>query len=251
MILIDIDSTSVEDSSVVAAVEDSVQRENDVTGLGGFVHSSEEVGGDYRKTRLENSCLAAVENVFTKDGKDGETAKLIARRNWSNKTLSNYGSGWCRWVSFAEKFKIEVLEPSELDLVKLVLELESEGLSKSVILNTKNAVSAICGFGKRERLGSGELVKMVTNGVRRVNMDKPKYDEIWCADRMIKFLSEFKPLNLSDWNMLIVGVLKLVLLFRTSDIRALRKERIFFGNEKISFYLYEPKGLKKGQWSND
>ena len=120
--------------------------------------------------------------------------------------------------------KVEVNTGDEIDLIFKVTVINDWYIYSSDLDPDVGPIPTEVRF---EENGSFEVI-----GALIPTKPKKKHDEVWGADKMLKFISNLKPLELIDWNMLVVGVLKLLLLFRTSDIRALRWKRVYMSGIK-------------------
>ena len=68
---------------------------------------------------------------------------------------------------------------------------------------------------------------------------------------MFSYLAKLRPSTLSQWNSKVVGLLKLLLLFRDDDLYGLRRENLQLKDDSVSYRLFQPKTLRHGDLTDE
>ena len=166
-------------------------------------------------------------------------------------TRQTYASHWNKWVCFAEKEGYNPLFPTDASLTRLLFFLENKGDSTNVLKGVRAAIGSLGSLGLKMNISSGPLTTMFMEGRVKSRPQKPRYTKIWSPVEMLTWLDELQPADHFQWNVKVVGLLKLLLLFRDDDLHGLRRQNIKLERNRVSYRLFQPKTLRHGDLTDE
>ncbi|XP_068726484.1 uncharacterized protein [Montipora capricornis] len=136
----------------------------------------------------------------------------IIMASWRSGTQKQYKVYLEKWILFCREREVNYCSPPISDALEFLMGLYAQGLGYSTLNTARSALSSILRISDCQNFGSHSLVVRFMKGVFETRKQKPKYDDIWDASKVLNYHSTLHPVKELSLKDLTLKVLMLLLL---------------------------------------
>ena len=181
--------------------------------------------------------LSAVRDSFRQLGLSGDVTEIIMA-SWRSGTQKQYKTYIQKWLTFSRERNINYSSPEISEALQFLMSLYCKGLSYSAISTARSALSVVVKVQGCSTFGSHPLVIRFMKGIYENRKPKPKYDCIWDASVVIRYLSSLYPLEKLPLKDLTLKLLMLLLMV-TGQLHLLNLDGMNLSKSVCSFQLLD------------
>ena len=162
--------------------------------------------------------------------------------SWQSGTQKEYKTYIQKWLAFSSERNINYSSPEIGEALQFLMSLYCKGLSYSAINTARSALSVVVKVQGCSTFGLHPLVIRFMKGIYKNWKTKPKYDCIWDASVVIRYLSSLHPLEklpLKDLTLKLLMLLLLVTGQLGQTIHLLNLDGMNLSKSECSFQLLD------------
>ena len=122
-----------------------------------------------------------------------QSASALIHESWRPGTRVQYDSLLRGWQGFCSRRQVHPLSPTILDVIAYLTSMYERGLQYTTISATKSVLSGVLHIPGVTSISSHPLIIPLFKGIFHVCPPKPRYDFIWDAELVLKFLKTLHP----------------------------------------------------------
>lgn len=154
------------------------------TGFGSIASGS---GVSYKTGSSSTDCLTYLRQSYSSQGLSSEASDLMFA-SWRDKTNSNYGSFFAKWVGWCQQWGRNPHSGPVADVVAFLAELFSQGYQYQSLNCYHSAISSVHEKVDGNSIGVHPAVTRLLKGAFHSRPPQPRYLSFWDVGTVISYL---------------------------------------------------------------
>ena len=116
------------------------------------------------------------------------------KASWASSSIKAYETALSKWIKFCGQEKVDIIKPSNQQVVSWLKSIFDSGASFSSISSARSALITLLNLGGYN-LSEDILIKKAMDAMERRRPKTPKYNQVWDPKPVLKKLSEWGDLE--------------------------------------------------------
>ena len=188
--------------------------------------------------------MAHLRSTFSSLGLSSEASELLLS-SWRSKTNQSYNSLCSKWISWCQPRDRNPFEGPVGDVVKFLVELQSQGYKYHSLNSYRSAISSIHSKVEGHPVGEHPLVSRVLKGAYNTRPPLPHYNTFWDVGVVLQYIKSLGDNSSLTLCQLSIKTAMLLALTRPSRSVELANLDISTGTYVASGVIFKPLHLSK------